>query len=510
MDQLLYPHWFLNQYRKWWSYGKVTSVNDVEFAVLFLKACYYASQFLPSPAYTSETIKGVVLADIRNSCERTVSVLAPICTRFSPRGSFLRVQHLILGGLASLCQGQTELFWEVLGSAVRVAQRLGMHMDSNPVDLPPNMDELEREMRRRTFCNLHLWDSLLSRRLDRTPFLPDGLGPEVMPRMRLHVDPNIGTDAPDVFSERLLRCQLADFWRTRLPEKESEYDPVMTEERYEEFCAVFLPSLPPIFALDPDKQWDELIPTIPMQREMLHMDIFEALCYNFGPVLFPAHGQVERLPPYKRVLLISHKRMLAVAALRLLDGVSNLHQLMGESHTRFVGIIVPCFEAAIPLLCLCEDDGFTEDSENLSHQPLAKTDPLNAQMVKATKEECMKSVRGALSRLEDLAEVSNMAEVAARMLAKLVNKVEISFSPQRPENRLTEKRGVGPASATGVAFQNRSTEKSQNHLDSDCTASFLSNTFAGIVQTDWEDLLQDHIGNSDLGDISFLEIEPRR
>lgn len=76
MDQLLYPPWFLNQYSKWWSYGKVTSVDDVEFAVLFLKACYYASHFLPSLAYTSETIKGVVFADIRNSCERTMSVLA--------------------------------------------------------------------------------------------------------------------------------------------------------------------------------------------------------------------------------------------------------------------------------------------------------------------------------------------------------------------------------------------------------------------------------------------------
>jgi len=241
--------------------------------------------------------------------------------------------------------------------------------------------------------------------------------------MHLLPDVNIGADAPDVFTERVLRAQLAQFWRSHGPAKGSEYDAIAAEERYESFCSTFLQTMPPVFALQPDKQWDERLPALPMQRQLLHIAIFEFLCWNFRPALLQKPDQVKHLPGYKQILIPHNKKALAVAALNLLEGVSTLHMMMGGSHTRFAGIIVPIFEGAVPLLCLCADKSFPGDiAEGRSHT--MKTDPLGVGISNVTRAECMQAARDALSCLQTLAEVSNMAEVGARTLARLISRVD--------------------------------------------------------------------------------------
>ena len=129
---------------------------DIEFAVLLLRICSYASQFLPSPSYTVDRIRGMILADIRTACDDAANDLAVICARIDSRGSLLRVQHIAFAGLSSMCEGRTNAFWEALSCAIRVAQRVGIRSDA--VTWVHGMDELEKEMRRRTFCNLYIWD----------------------------------------------------------------------------------------------------------------------------------------------------------------------------------------------------------------------------------------------------------------------------------------------------------------------------------------------------------------
>lgn len=277
----------------------------------------------------------------------------------------------------------------------------------------------------------HLWSieiptttySCLSRRLERLPFLSDGLSAEVMPQMRLLPHADIGADAPDVFTERVLQAQLAQFWRNHSLAKGSEYDAIGAEERYESFCSTYLQTLPPVFALQPDKQWDDRLPTLPMHRELLHLAIFELLCWNFRPTVLQRSDQTERLPAYKQVLILHNKRALAVAALNLLEAVSSLHMMMGGSHMRFAGIIVPTFEAAVPLLCLCADKTFP--GENMeSRSRTIKTDPLGTRLSSVTRVKCMQAVWDAFNRLQNLAEVSSMAEVGARTLSRLIDRVE--------------------------------------------------------------------------------------
>lgn len=152
----MHPQWFLRQYQRWWDLDQLSSLADLEFTILFLRICHYASQFLPSPTYTIDSIKGVALADIRKSCEEAINVLAPICTRLDPRGSLIRVLHTACAGLDSMCVGRMNAFWERLSYATRVAQQIGLH--SNTMRWSSSADELDKEMGRRTFCNLYVWD----------------------------------------------------------------------------------------------------------------------------------------------------------------------------------------------------------------------------------------------------------------------------------------------------------------------------------------------------------------
>lgn len=265
--------------------------------------------------------------------------------------------------------------------------------------------------------------SLLSRQLDRIPFLPDGLTTESMPRMHLVADID-DPDAPEEFTARFLQARLVDFWRSCTPRTGASYDVIMAEETYERFCNEFLPTLPPAFSLRPNRMWDERLPMLPLQRQALHITLFDCLCFNFRPALLQEPSHVQHLPKYKQVMLSSQRKALAVSALRVLERVTTLHTMLGGSHTRYVGVIFPTFEAAVLLVCLYIDHDFSEREE--SRSDLFKTDPLAAGMASFSREECMAAAQDALSRLRTLAEVSCMADVGARTLTRLIEKATAS------------------------------------------------------------------------------------
>ncbi|KAJ5201515.1 uncharacterized protein N7498_006178 [Penicillium cinerascens] len=416
MDQLVHIPWILNEYQRWRIVEIPSSLFEVEFAVLILRICSYTTEYLPSPSCTIERIRDMSLADIRYSCDEAADSLAEICLRLNPKGSLLRVQHLAFVGLKAKCQGFMKDFQSALRSAIEVAQRIGADKDvSSDV---PDMSELEKETRRRIFCNLYIWDSYLSRQLDRIPTIPSWIQPENMPRMRLGTDIN-DAHGLEEFTERILQVRLANFWRSMGPTLGSTYDIVVAQERYESLCGKFLTTLPSAFALQPNKQWDERLPMLAKQREVLFISIFESLCYNFRPAILL---DASHLPKYKQVLLSSQRKALAGAALQVLQGVSRLHSLIGGTQTRYTGIIQPTFEAAVLLVSLCMDQSFPGDVENHSSR-ITKMDPLSAGMANLTWADCMDAIRDALKLLKMLAEVSNMADVGAQSLVKLIGKV---------------------------------------------------------------------------------------
>ncbi|CEJ86580.1 hypothetical protein VHEMI04146 [[Torrubiella] hemipterigena] len=417
MDQLIHPQTFLSRYQVWWSATSLRCTEDVEFAVLFLRMASYASQFLPSPLYTLERIRGMPLSEIRTTCGQLGDELAAICSALDSKGSLVRVQHLLFAGLQTRCEGRIDAFWDLLNAAIRVAQRLGMHRAATDSSI---RDELQTEIRRRTFCNLYIWDSLLARQLDRIPFLPENVSEESLPQLRLSPE-LVEPDAPECFTERLLQVRLATFWRTSNPGGSTNYNAPVAEERYEEFCRQFIPMLHPAFALNANTKWDAAMPSVPLQRQRLRITMLDSVCWNFRPVLRLKCSFVAGLSAYKRVLISSQRRALVAASLKILEAVATLHSLLGASHTRFVDVVFYTFEAAVLVLFLCTEPGYLQHHEP-SPTKSASEDPLGLDAMEISIDRCLQAAREALDRLRMLAEVSDMAAAGSRALAQLLDR----------------------------------------------------------------------------------------
>jgi hypothetical protein len=238
----------------------------------------------------------------------------------------------------------------------------------------------------------------------------------------------------DEFTEHLLQARLANFWKSAQVNCNYGHDIVAAEEQYEKFCNEYLATLPSAFALQPNTQWDTQLPALAKQRELLHISIFESLCYNFRSTLLLNPHQTRNLPRYKQVLLLYQRRALAVAALDVLKCALSLHTLMGGSQTRFPDIIRPMFEAAVLLVYVSMDRSLFEGAENRRHTS-SRLDPLEVGMARLKQEECMKAIRGALTRLQMLAEVSQMAKISAQALLRLLQRTINRSGPVQPEAR---------------------------------------------------------------------------
>jgi len=157
MKQIIHGPAFLNRYQKWWMRSDPLSVADVEFAVLILRMCAYAAQFLPSPTNSVDTIRGLSLSDIRKTCSDVGDSLASACVALDAKGSLVRVQHILYAALKASCEGRTDQFWDGIVSASRAALSASIHIDATaPGYYGPQ--KLEQELNRRTFCALYVLD----------------------------------------------------------------------------------------------------------------------------------------------------------------------------------------------------------------------------------------------------------------------------------------------------------------------------------------------------------------
>jgi hypothetical protein len=147
----------LVQYQEWWTKERPLSVADVEFGALILRVCSYAAEFLPSPSHTVDSIHGMSLLEIRDTCGEIGDSLAGACLVLDWKGSLTRVQHSLFAALKFSCNGRTDKFWEGITYATQAAQKVGLHTEASNLG-DGGFTELEKEMRRRTYCNLYILD----------------------------------------------------------------------------------------------------------------------------------------------------------------------------------------------------------------------------------------------------------------------------------------------------------------------------------------------------------------
>jgi hypothetical protein len=157
VEEMLHPSGFQAMYEAWFNKLPVKSVRSVELAVLILRSCAYTSYFLPSRSHNIDNIHGLALQEIRTVCNRIADRIAPVCAVLDPKGSLIRVQHLLYAGLGDRFEGRACAFWEALSNAIRASQVIGLHTNGENSH-ESGINELEKEMRRRTYCNLYVWD----------------------------------------------------------------------------------------------------------------------------------------------------------------------------------------------------------------------------------------------------------------------------------------------------------------------------------------------------------------
>jgi hypothetical protein len=266
-----------------------------------------------------------------------------------------------------------------------------------------------------TLTDIH---SQISRQLDVAPAFAERpyLGTF---GVETHLTIRNANQIPHPFTERALQTELCRFWRSFA---HTPYDLLEAEERYERFTLEFLANLPPAFSLYPDLRYDEYCPKLALQRKSFHIAVYESVCNNFRPVMSAEWEDNQSLPPYKRVLLSSQKRLLATMALKLAATVGELYCLLGAKYTRSVNIVFYTFEAAVLLGCLCLDLDLPGDFE----KPVGIMDLTDTDGTVISKRMCVQHIKTALARLEVLAEVSVMAEAGARSLSKLLERIRFS------------------------------------------------------------------------------------
>ncbi|CAN9282600.1 unnamed protein product [Alternaria alternata] len=438
INQIVHPPRLLAQYENWWKMDTITRVADLEFAVLMLRICAYASHFLPSQKYTVDTIKGRPLSDIRSNCDRLAGRLEGICNAVVLRGSLVRVQYMAFTAMYYECDSRIKLSWATLCCAIREAQEVGLHREP-PKRGDDGMDDLEREMRRRMFCNLYIWDYRLAKALDRVPFLVDAYCTVSLPQM--HLNPTIANlQAPDLFTERVLQAQLVRFWKKleagNSPPGARPYDPVIAEERYQRFCKEFLPELPAPFALEPNTDWDQHIPELPRQRELFHVALFESVMHNFRQLLRLDQHHLRSLPNSRMALVTQHRHILATAAMGLFQSVTSLHAMMSFNQTKLSLVIFYHFETAVVLsLCIlraCDSNGM-QDLEHINF--FSPHSPLSPRMIEISQSQCLRAIKEARRQLEMMSLGSVMAETGARQLGILVDHVQATLARSGTQTR---------------------------------------------------------------------------
>ncbi|KAL4799369.1 hypothetical protein BDV19DRAFT_385614 [Aspergillus venezuelensis] len=474
MKQLVHVPSFLTHYQRWWAGLNHLSTSITEFAVLVLRICAYTTQFLLSLSQPDDSIHGLPLSDIRRICTKLANSLNEPCLSLDWKGSLVRVQYLLYSALSSSCDGRTDKFWEGIASASRAAQKAGVHTAAS-VPVSGGASDFERKIQRRTFCNLYLLDSHLSRQLDRVLFLLDDLIFEILPQ--LHLAPASETEAetntsetnispPEPFTERLMQVRLGIFWRKAKSSAKSNvpqinnsdhntntpYDPTAAESRYESFCTSYLPTLHPALSLtNPNKSWDSSLPHLPKQRALLAISILDSVTANFRPLLLFTPTQIAQLPMYKRILLMSQKAKLGYTALEELEAIETLHTLMsGSGPTRFAAIVFNSFEMGVLLLMLLQQPDFpfelAGDGNSNDNTILGK------RVGRLTYSKVLDAVEEALNRLHNLSSVSEMARSGAGVVQTSFDKAKLKATPARhiqPEadggKQATTSTDAGPA-----------------------------------------------------------------
>jgi hypothetical protein len=442
IHDMIHPPDFFTRYEKWWRATSIESIEDIEFCVLFLRLSACSAQYVSAASFSAGTNDGSKKEPISELASRLSQLYESLP---GPR-SLTWVHQLFFEACYLRDAGRINEAWHAVGSALRVAQDLGMHLEPSKSDLL-QVGELQQDLRKRAFWNLYLCDNFLSGILERIPTIHEEYITVGLPKLRL-VSDTTDSEMPAPFDAQLCHIRITRLWSTMQQSAKANlntYNPTVTDEQYETINEKFIRTLPPAFAIhNPSLKWDNRLPVIARQRLLLRIAILSVFCKLFKPLVSLKPDEIEAMPQYKQAILRNHRNRLVAAASSVLEDVVKLHDMMGKKTSRCFLLPLALFESAIIL-------GFNQMSQESTESAIfrnnkADKDPLlvgtptarrvyNNDFNISDQKHCIEQIKLAIERLQILSEVSKIARMGAKKLQGLVTKLEeLTKKPRQNRN----------------------------------------------------------------------------
>lgn len=260
----IYPPTFLENYTRWWNDRTARRPLSPEFTCLLIRALSNGVQYL-GPAM-KENLEFELAESASNLHETFHQSAEALSSTFTPgEKGITQVQQLFLVVTYLKGEGRFIDSWHAMAACVREAQEQGLHLD----DRSMKITEYEREMRRRMWTIIYVWDWLMSKWLGR-PLLADHDSCTFqLPTLQLELDLD-EPDLPSPFTHMKLQVDLIRRITPAL--KAADIDP--SEENVKQLQRIldeWSAELPPVWRMsNPDTKWDAAHPNIPWQRELLN------------------------------------------------------------------------------------------------------------------------------------------------------------------------------------------------------------------------------------------------
>ncbi|ETN36432.1 uncharacterized protein HMPREF1541_08710 [Cyphellophora europaea CBS 101466] len=275
----IYAPTFLEDYTRWWADRAARRPLSPEFTCLLVRACSHVAQYL-SPAMR-ESLEFELAESASTLSERLHQAAEALSSTFTPgEKGITQVQQLFLVVVYLKGEGRFIDAWHAMATCVREAQEQGLHLDDRSLDI----SEYEREMRRRLWTIIYVWDWLMSKWLGR-PLLadPDSCTFQ-LPTLQLEFDPE-KPDVPSPFAH--LNIQVELIRRITPALRNADVDP--SEDKVKDLRKIlddWSASLAPVWSYEaPDTSWDDAYPNIKWQRELLHGTAAMIALIPFRPYL---------------------------------------------------------------------------------------------------------------------------------------------------------------------------------------------------------------------------------
>ncbi|KAK4180156.1 fungal-specific transcription factor domain-containing protein [Triangularia setosa] len=262
----LYPSEFRTQYDGWWA----TPPNRVspELTSLILRVCACSLHFIIDDS-VKERLETELKADAVTFAQRMHNAADKLSTSIPPgKGGLIHVQQLFLTAFWYKSAEKWTEAWHALSRAIRAANEIGLHRDS----LSEGMSEFDREMRRRLWGVLYMWDFALGSMLSRPLLVNHADCTFVMPTLALEVDPE-RPNQPSPFRHMNLHCQLCLAMAAEFaPRPDGKVDEADQARRLRDVVYKWFDDLPQEYSRkNPDTQWDKEFDWVVFQRRYLHL-----------------------------------------------------------------------------------------------------------------------------------------------------------------------------------------------------------------------------------------------